>query len=134
MTPAHGGAGDRSGRFDARSHSFDLVSMSSNMGSVYGDHGDEASVDSADTGRLRVSSPAPKSERRWKVGGSPLCGWGCGAGAVPLPLRCNTWLSGALCWAAGVQGCCGCRFHVGQRRVECVLRPRVCSPWCRLRT
>ena len=55
------------GRFDARSSSFDLASMSSTMGSVYGEERDEVSVDSGDTGKFRASSPAPRSERKWKV-------------------------------------------------------------------
>jgi hypothetical protein len=65
MTPLSASTG---GRFDGRVASFDLASTSSNMGSIYGDDAhDEVSVDSMDTSRLRAASPAPKSERRWKV-------------------------------------------------------------------
>jgi hypothetical protein len=65
MTPMSASTG---GRFDGRVASFDLASTSSNMGSIYGDDAhDEVSVDSMDTSRLRAASPAPKSERRWKV-------------------------------------------------------------------
>ena len=70
MTPvAAGGAGLERTRFDSerRSASFDLASASSMMGSVYGDDRDGASVDSLDTSQKRAASPAPRSERRWKV-------------------------------------------------------------------